>query len=84
MVENFKLQQIQELYVAGFCMASDRTYHYFSEIEEYEKQPKPFYTRYQVLHHDNMVRRGMICNEVGGFYYITAKSFLSAQRRRIR
>ena len=84
MVENFKIQQLQELYAAGFCMASDRTYHHFSEIEAYEKTPKPMYTRFQVLHHDNMVRKGCICCEVGGFYYVTARSFLLAMRRKIK
>jgi len=82
MVENFKIQQLQELYAAGFCMASDRTYHHFSNIQEYEKKPKPMYTKFQVLHHDNMIRKGMICCEVAGFYYITAKSFISAMRRK--
>ena len=74
-VENFKIKQLQELFEAGYQMASDKTYHHISEIQEYEKKSKPFYSRYQILHHDNMIRRGMICNEVGGFYYITARSF---------
>jgi hypothetical protein len=51
-------------------------------IEAYEKTPKPMYTRFQVLHHDNMVRKGCICCEVGGFYYVTARSFLLAMRRK--
>lgn len=81
-VENFKIKQLQELFEAGFQIASDRTFQHFSEIQEYEKKPKIFYTRYQLLHHANMCTKGMICNEVGGFYYITARSFLSAMRRK--
>ncbi len=63
-------------------MASDRTYQHFSEIQEYEEKPKIMYTKFQILHHDNMCRKGMICNDVGGIYYITAKSFLQAMRRK--
>lgn len=83
-VENFKIKQLQELFEAGYQMASDRSFQHFSEMQEYEKKPKPFYSRYQVLHHDNMVRKGMICNEIGGLYYITARSFISAMRRKTK